>query len=147
VALAAEKLGIKATVVMPLTSPHNQVEAVKRTGASVVMHGNKYYEAREKANELASEGCGVYIQAYGHPHNIAGQGTIGMEIVNQHRGQPLDAIFCPVGGGDCLAGISAYVKSIAPEIQVIGVEAVGANTMEQSLRQGHRHIELSRRRP
>jgi len=141
VALAAEKLGIECTVVMPLTTPFNQVEAVRRTGAHVVMHGNKYYEAREKAWELSQAGEATYIQAFGHPYNIAGQGTIGMEIVNQHRGQPLDAIFCPVGGGDCLAGIAAYVKQIAPEIHVIGVESEGGNTMEQSLRGGHR-VEL-----
>jgi len=138
VALAAKELLIDATVVMPLTTSFNQVEAVRRTGAKVVMHGNRSEDARVKALEIA-EGSGlVYIQAHGHPHNIAGQGTIGMEIVNQHRGQELDAIFCPVGGGDTLAGVAAFVKKVAPEIQVIGVEPHGANTMEQSLRACHR---------
>jgi len=102
------------------------------------MHGNGFDDARAKAVQLAEEQGQMYIQAFGHPHNIAGQGTIALEVLNQHRGQELDAIFCPVGGGDTLAGIASYVKMVAPQIKVIGVEAEGANTMEQSLRAGHR---------
>jgi len=138
VALAAEELGVVATVVMPLTTHLNQVESVRRSGAEIVMHGNTSEDARVHAIHLAEELGKVYISAFGHPYNIAGQGTAAMEILNQHKDQQLDAIFCPVGGGDILAGVAAYIKNVAPEIMVIGVELEGANTMEQSLRSGQR---------
>jgi len=132
VALAAAKLGIEATIVMPKTTPEIKVLAVRRLGANIVLHGNTYDEASDHAHVLADESQATYVPPYDHPLVIAGQGTVGMEILRQHHGR-IDAIFVPVGGGGLIAGVGAYVKALEPSIKVIGVEADEAASMHAAL--------------
>ncbi len=139
VALAAAKLGIRALIVMPKTTPEIKVAAVRRLGGEIILHGNTYDEAAEQAHELAAVRDLTYVPPYDHPLIIAGQGTVAMEILRQHTG-PLHAIFCPVGGGGLIAGVAAYVKALAPEILVIGVEAAEAACMTRALEAGERVV-------
>lgn len=137
VALSAQKLGCRAVIVMPTTTPQIKVDAVQRRGAEVVLHGDSYSDAYLHALELEkSEGL-TFVHPYDDPDVIAGQGTIAMEILEQHP-EPIEAIFCCVGGGGLIAGIAAYVKAMRPEIKVIGVEAVDAEAMTESLKKGER---------
>jgi threonine dehydratase len=137
VALSAQKLGCRAVIVMPTTTPQIKVNAVKSRGGEVVLFGDSYSDAYLHALELEkSEGL-TFVHPYDDPDVIAGQGTIAMEILNEHP-EPIEAIFCCVGGGGLLAGIAAYVKELRPEIKVIGVEAVDADAMTQSLKTGKR---------
>lgn len=137
VALSAEKLGCRAVIVMPTTTPQIKVNAVKSRGGEVVLFGDSYSDAYLHALELEkSEGL-TFVHPYDDPEVIAGQGTIAMEILNEHP-EPIEAIFCCVGGGGLLAGIAAYVKALRPEIKVIGVEANDADAMTQSLKSGKR---------
>jgi threonine dehydratase len=136
-ALAAAKLGIKATIVMPKTTPHIKVDAVRSRGAKVVLHGDTYDEAAQHAMLLVEEKQLVYIHPYDDPDIIAGQGTVGMEILQQHTGQ-LDAIFVPVGGGGLCAGIAAYVKYLRPEIKVFAVEAEDSACLKAAMDAGKR---------
>ena len=122
VAISAQKLGIRATIVMGQNTPSIKVNAVRDRGAKVVLHGDNYDEASEQAKALCEAQSLVFIPPYDDVDVIAGQGTIGMEIVNQHS-QPLDAIFVPVGGGGLIAGVAAYVKYLHPSTKIIGVEA------------------------
>ena len=122
VALAAKKLGIKALIVMPKTTPEIKIASVRQLEAEIILHGNTYDDASEHAHGLAKARQLTYIPPYDHPLVIAGQGTVGMEIMRQHRGM-VDAIFVPVGGGGLIAGVGAYVKEISPETKIIGVEA------------------------
>eukprot|EP00898_Chlorokybus_atmophyticus_P008111 jgi/Chlat1/8300/Chrsp78S07715 len=142
VALAARELGCSAVIAMPITTPMIKVKAVERLGATVVLVGEAYDETQAYAKARALEDGRVFIPPFDDPDVIAGQGTVGMEILRQHPGD-LHAIFVPVGGGGLIAGIAAYVKEIRPEIKVIGVEPVEANAMAQSLALGHR-IRLAR---
>jgi len=137
VALAAQKLGCRAVIVMPTTTPHIKVDAVKRRGAEVVLVGDSYDEASHYAHKRAETEGLSYVHPFDDPDVIAGQGTIGMEILEQHP-EPIHAIFCCVGGGGLIAGIAAYVKSVRPEIKIIGVEAEDADAMTQSLKAGKR---------
>jgi threonine dehydratase len=137
VALAAQRLGCRATIVMPVTTPRIKVDAVAARGAKVVLHGDSYAEAHERALQLRRSRGLVFVHPYDDPEVIAGQGTIGMEIVRQHRG-PLDAVFVPVGGGGLISGIAAYVKQISPRTKIIGVEPVDADAMARSLKAGRR---------
>ena len=121
-ALAAKVLGVKATIVMPKTTPEIKVEGVRSRGGKVVLHGDSFPEALAYSLKLVDEKGYVYIHPYDDPHTIAGQGTVAMEILRQHPG-PLDAIFVPVGGGGLIAGIAAYVKYLRPEVRIIGVES------------------------
>ena len=145
VALGAQKLGAQATIVMPVTTPRIKVSAVAARGAKVVLHGDSYHEAALFAKTLARKHKLTYVHPYDDPLVIAGQGTIGMEILRQHQ-RPLDAIFVPVGGGGLIAGIASYVKALAPSIRVIGVEPVDSNAMAASLKAGRRvtlpHVNL-----
>lgn len=137
VALSAQKLGCRAVIVMPTTTPMIKINAVKSRGGEVVLFGDSYSDAYVHALALEkSEGL-TFVHPYDDPDVIAGQGTIGMEILNEHP-EPIEAIFCCVGGGGLLAGIAAYVKELRPEIKVIGVEAVDADAMTQSLKAGKR---------
>jgi len=122
VALAATALGVKATIVMPKTTPDIKVASVKARGAKVVLVGDTFDEAFEYSQTLVVEKGLVYIHPYDDPDVIAGQGTVAMEIFRQHTG-PLEAIFVPVGGGGLIAGVAAYVKYLRPEVKVIGVES------------------------
>ncbi len=132
VALAAQKLGTKATIVMPRTTPSIKIQAVRDRGARIVLHGDTYDEAYQHAQQLAADKGRVFIHPYDDPEVIAGQGTIGMEILRQHP-DPIQAIFIAVGGGGLIAGIAAYVKFLRPEIQIIGVEPGDAASMQQAL--------------
>jgi threonine dehydratase len=140
VALAAQTLGCGAVIVMPTTTPQIKINAVKSLGARVVLHGDSYTEAEEYAWKLAAHEQRTLVHPYDDPDVIAGQGTVGMEILRQHS-KPLHAIFVPVGGGGLIAGIAAYVKRLRPEIRIIGVEPVDADAMSRSLRAG-RDVEL-----
>ena len=137
VALAAQKLGCEATIVMPVTTPQIKVDAVRARGANVVLHGDSYDEASLHARELERRRRLTFVHPYDDPDVIAGQGTIGMEILRQYT-KPIHAIFAAVGGGGLIAGIAAYVKRLRPEIKVIGVEPEDADAMYRSLKSGRR---------
>jgi threonine dehydratase len=137
VALAAQRLRCRAVIVMPVTTPRIKVEAVAARGAQVVLHGDSYSDAYAKALELKKKRGLVFVHPYDDPEVIAGQGTIGMEILRQHPGR-LDAVFVPVGGGGLISGIAAYVKRVRPAVRVIGVEPVDADAMARSLKAGRR---------
>jgi threonine dehydratase len=145
VALAAQRLGVRATVVMPVTTPRIKVTAVTARGAHVELHGDSYHEAYLHARALARRQRSTFVHPYDDPLVIAGQGTIGMEILRQHA-QPIDAIFVPVGGGGLIAGVAAYVKRVSPRTRVIGVEPVDSAAMFQSLKANRRvtlpHVNL-----
>lgn len=132
VALSAKKMGISSLIVMPKTTPPIKVEAVKNLGAEIVLHGNNYNDACDFALDLAEQQGRTFIHPYDDPEVIAGQGTIAMEILDQHP-EPLHAIFVPVGGGGLIAGVAAYIKSLRPEIKVIGVESVDAACLKAAL--------------
>ena len=139
VALSAAKLGIRAIIVMPKTTPEIKVTAVRSRGAEVVLHGTTYDDASQHAQQLLEQQGLSYIHPYDDADVIAGQGTIGMEILQQHTGD-LDAIFVPVGGGGLIAGVAAYVKYLRPEIKVIGVEPDDAACLQAALKAGERVI-------
>jgi threonine dehydratase len=145
VALAAQRLGTRATIVMPVTTPRIKVGAVAARGAKVELHGDSYHEAFLHAKALARRHKLTFVHPYDDPLVIAGQGTIGVEILRQHA-HPIDAIFVPVGGGGLISGIAAYVKRVAPRTKVIGVQPVDSAAMRESLRQGRRvtlpHVNL-----
>jgi len=137
VALAADRLGIRAIIVMPKTTPEIKIAAVRRLGAEVVLAGNGYDDAQERAHTLEAEKGLTYIPPFDHPLVIAGQGTVGLEIVRQHP-EPLDAIFVPVGGGGLIAGIGVLIKELGLPTRVIGVEPDEAPSMTEALRTGER---------
>jgi len=137
VALSAQKLKCRAVIVMPTTTPQIKIDAVKSRGAEVVLFGDSYSDAYAHSLELEKKEGLTFVHPYDDPDVIAGQGTIAMEILNAHP-EPIDAIFCCVGGGGLLAGIAAYIKAIRPEIKVIGVEAKDAEAMTLSLKKGER---------
>jgi len=137
VALSAQKLGCRAVIVMPTTTPLIKINAVKSRGAEVVLFGDSYSDAYVHALELEKSENLTFVHPYDDPDVIAGQGTIAMEILEAHP-EPIEAIFCCVGGGGLLAGIAAYVKAVRPEIKIIGVEARDAEAMTESLQQGQR---------
>src|SRR5918912_3473464 len=137
VALAAQRLGCRALIVMPVTTPRIKVDAVQARGAEVRLHGDSYAEAYEEALRLKRERRLAFVHPYDDPEVIAAQGTIGMEILRQHPGQ-LDAIFVPVGGGGLISGIAAYVKRVRPGVRIVGVEPADADAMARSLKAGRR---------
>ena len=137
VALAAQKLGCRATIVMPVTTPQIKVDAVRDRGARVILHGDSYDEAYEHARGLERKRRLTFVHPYDDPEVIAGQGTIGMEILRQHA-DPIHAIFVAIGGGGLIAGIASYVKRLRPDIRIIGVEPVDADAMYRSLKAGRR---------
>ncbi|RKV70854.1 MAG: threonine ammonia-lyase, biosynthetic, partial [Neisseria sp.] len=137
VALSAQTLGCRATIVMPETTPQIKVDAVKERGGKVVLKGTSYNDAYDHAVRLVAESGLTYIPPFDDPDVIAGQGTIGMEIIRQHP-KPIDAIFVPIGGGGLAAGIAAFIKNVRPEIKVIGVETFDACAMKRSIEAGER---------
>lgn len=137
VALAATKLGTRAVIVMPVVTPQVKINAVKARGGEVILHGNAYDDAYAHARQLADEQGLTFIHPFDDPEVIAGQGTIGMEILRQCQ-QPIHAIFVAIGGGGLISGIAAYVKRVRPDIKIIGVEPVDADAMKQSLDRGER---------
>ncbi len=135
VALAAQRLGLRAVIVMPLTTPRIKVEAVRRLGGEIVLHGEAYDDAYSEARRLAARDGLTFIHPFDDPDVIAGQGTIAMEILGQHPGA-IDAIFVPIGGGGLAAGIATYVKALMPQTRVIGVEPRDAASMQAALTAG-----------
>ncbi|KAL4440476.1 hypothetical protein ABPG75_003477 [Micractinium tetrahymenae] len=138
VALAARTLGCSAVVCMPTNSPQIKIDAVRELGGTVELVGESFFEAQVHAQARAAAEGRVFVSAYDDPFTIAGQGTIGLEILRQVDMDDVDFIFVPIGGGGMIAGIAAVVKSLKPQIQVIGVEPTGANAMAQSLVRGER---------
>lgn len=139
VALSAKKLGIKALIVMPKTTPEIKVKSVKSRGAKTVLFGDSYDDAYAHAKELAEQKGMVFIHPYDDPDVIAGQGTVAMEILRQQTGD-LHAIFVPVGGGGLIAGVAAYVKFVRPDIKIIGVEPDDADCLNRALQANSRVI-------
>ena len=137
VSMGASKLGIEAVIVMPRTTPGIKVDAVRGWGAKAVLHGDSFDEAYAHAVELMEQRGLTFIHPFDDPDVIAGQGTIGMEILRQHP-EPPEAIFVPVGGGGLIAGVAAYVKYVRPEAKIIGVEPEEAPTLHAAMAAGKR---------
>src|SRR6185503_7997334 len=137
VALAAQKLGCRALIVMPVTTPRIKIEAVKSRGATVVLHGDSYSDAYARAMQLKRARRLTFVHPYDDPDVIAGQGTIGMEILRQHA-KAIDAIFVPVGGGGLISGIAASIETVDRKVETMGVGAVDAAAIGQSPRKGSR---------
>jgi threonine dehydratase len=137
VALSAAKLGCRAVIVMPTTTPQIKIQAVKNRGGEVVLAGDSYDDAYAHALELEKKEKLTFVHPFDDPDVIAGQGTIGMEILRQHP-KPIHAVFCCVGGGGLIAGVAAYIKRLRPETKIIGVEAMDADAMDRSLKAGKR---------
>jgi threonine dehydratase len=144
VALAAQRLGCRAVIVMPVTTPEVKIAAVRALGAQVQLHGDSYSDAYARAMVLQRKRRLTFVHPFDDPDVIAGQGTVGMEVLRQHHRQedgPLHAIFVAVGGGGLIAGVGAYVKAVRPEIKIIGVQTVDSDAMARSLAAGRR-VEL-----
>lgn len=139
VALASSRLGIKSVIVMPQTTPEIKVNSVRTLGGKVVLHGDAYDQAAAHAKMLMEKHGYTFVHPFDDPDVIAGQGTVGMEILRQHTG-PLEAVFVPVGGGGLIAGVAAYIKYLRPEIKVIGVEPVDSNCLQAAMKAGRRVI-------
>jgi len=137
VAFSAKRLGIRALIVMPRTTPEIKVDAVKALGAEVVLVGDRYAEAQQHAERLAAETGLIFIHPFDDPLVIAGQGTVAVELLRQAPAD-LAAVFVPVGGGGLIAGMGAYIKALRPDIHVVGVEPFDADAMACSLEAGAR---------
>jgi len=140
VALSAHRLGCKATIVMPTTTPQVKIDAVRHFGKrsiEILLHGNSYNDAYDHALQLGKERGLTFVHPFDDPDVIAGQGTIAMEILRQHQA-PIHAIFCAIGGGGLIAGVAAYVKQVRPEIKIIGVQTTDSDAMYRSLKAGKR---------
>jgi threonine dehydratase len=132
VALAAHRLGARAVIVMPITTPQVKIDAVKSLGGEVVLYGESYSDAYQRACELGQAQDLTFVHPFDDPDVIAGQGTIAMEILRQHQG-PLDAVFVAIGGGGLIAGVANYIKAVRPEIKVIGVQMNDSDAMARSV--------------
>ncbi|KIF81980.1 threonine dehydratase [Noviherbaspirillum autotrophicum] len=137
VALAASKLGCRAVIVMPTTTPPVKIEAVKARGGEVVLHGDSYTDAYNHALTLEKKEKLTFVHPFDDPDVIAGQGTIAMEILRQHPG-PIHAIFAAIGGGGLISGVAAFVKAVRPDIKVIGVQSTDSDAMARSIKAGRR---------
>lgn len=137
VALAASRMGVNAVIVMPTTTPEIKVNSVTSFGAEVILQGDTFDAASRFARELGEQRGLVFVHPYDDPDVIAGQGTIGMEILRQHVG-PLNAVFIPVGGGGLIAGVAAYLRYIRPEIKIIGVESEDSACLFEAMKAGER---------
>ncbi len=137
VALSAHRMGTRAVIVMPVTTPQVKVEAVKTLGGEVVLHGDSYSDAYQHAVTLEKEQGLTFVHPFDDPYVIAGQGTIAMEILRQHQG-PLDAVFVAIGGGGLISGVASYIKAVRPEVKVIGVQMNDSDAMLQSVKKGER---------
>jgi len=140
VAMSAHRLGCKATIVMPTTTPHVKIDAVRHFGkraVEIVLHGSSYNDAYDHALELGKQNNLTFVHPFDDPDVIAGQGTIAMEILRQHQA-PIHAIFCAIGGGGLISGVAAYVKQVRPDIKVIGVQTTDSDAMYRSLKAGKR---------
>ena len=135
VALAAQRRGVRAVIVMPVTTPSIKVNAVRSLGGEVVLHGDNYDDAYAHARELETEHGYVFIHPFDDPDVIAGQGTIGLEILQQ-ADEKIDAVFVPIGGGGLIAGIATIIKSMQPDVRIIGVEPEDSSAMRNSIEAG-----------
>ena len=135
VSLAADHLNLQSIIVMPKTTPEIKIDSVKRMNAEVILFGNTYDDAKEHALKLSAEKGMHYISPYDHPLVIAGQATVGVELLEQHPNTP-DIIFVPIGGGGLVAGIAAYIKEKNTDIKIIGVEPDEAPCMHQAFELG-----------
>ena len=142
VALSAQRLGCRAVIVMPVTTPQLKIDAVRSRGAEVVLAGESYSDAYAHAVGLQHRDGLCFVHPFDDPDVIAGQGTIGMEILRQHQAlhsdRPIHAIFVAIGGGGLISGVAAYVKAVRPEIRVIGVQTTDSDAMAQSIAAGRR---------
>ncbi|MGE0496798.1 MAG: threonine ammonia-lyase, biosynthetic [Ramlibacter sp.] len=132
VALSAHKMGVRAVIVMPVTTPQLKVDAVRGLGGEVVLHGDSYSDAYTHAVALEKKQGLTFVHPFDDPDVIAGQGTIAMEILRQHQG-PLDAVFVAIGGGGLISGVANYIKAVRPEIKVIGVQMTDSDAMARSV--------------
>ncbi|MFO6419872.1 threonine ammonia-lyase, biosynthetic [Hylemonella sp. W303a] len=137
VALGASKLGVRAVIVMPTTTPQVKIEAVRALGGEVVLQGDSYSDAYAHAMTLQKKNGLTFVHPFDDPDVIAGQGTVAMEMLRQHQG-PLDAVFVAIGGGGLIAGVAAYIKTVRPEVKVIGVQTQDSCAMTQSVKAGKR---------
>ena len=140
VALSAHKMGCKAIIAMPTTTPQVKIDAVKHFGqraVEIVLHGSSYTDTYTYALALGEEKGLTFVHPFDDPDVIAGQGTIGMEILRQHQA-PIHAVFCPIGGGGLISGVAAYVKQVRPDIKIIGVQSVDSDAMYRSLKENKR---------
>ncbi len=132
VALAARRMGCKAVIVMPVTTPQLKLAAVHALGGHIVLHGDSYSDAYAHALALQTKQKLTFVHPFDDPDVIAGQGTVAMEILRQHQG-PLDAVFVAIGGGGLISGVAAYIKALRPEVRVIGVQTVDSDAMHRSV--------------
>jgi len=137
VALSARKLGCRAVIVMPVTTPRLKIDAVAALGGEVLLHGDSFTDAYGHALQVQQAQGLTFVHPFDDPDVIAGQGTIAMEILRQHEG-PIDAIFVAIGGGGLISGVASYIKAVRPEIQVIGVQTRDSDAMVRSVRAGKR---------
>ncbi|MFZ2652722.1 MAG: threonine ammonia-lyase, biosynthetic [Burkholderiaceae bacterium] len=137
VALAAKRLGCRAVIVMPVTTPKVKIDAVRALGADVSLHGDSYSDAFVHAKEVEAQQDLNFVHPFDDADVIAGQGTIAMEILRQHQG-PIDAVFVAIGGGGLVSGVAAYIKAVRPEIKVIGVQMTDSDAMLRSVKAGKR---------
>lgn len=136
VAMAAQVLGVHATIVMPAVTPEIKVDAVRRRGATAILFGDNFDQAKKKALEIADKDGKLFVPPFDHPDIIAGQGTVGLELIRQMA--DFEAIFVPVGGGGLIAGIATVIKRLRPHVRLVGVEPFDANAMYRSLERGER---------
>jgi threonine dehydratase len=141
VALGASRLGAKAVIVMPITTPVLKIDAVKALGGEVVLFGDSYSDAHQHALKLEKKNGMTFVHPFDDPDVIAGQGTIAMEMLRQLQGfnlNTIDAVFVAIGGGGLIAGVANYIKAVRPEIKVIGVQMDDSSAMMQSVTAGKR---------
>jgi threonine dehydratase len=130
--MAAHRMGVRAVIVMPVTTPQLKVDAVKNLGGEVVLHGDSYSDAYGHAVELEKQEGLTFVHPFDDPDVIAGQGTVAMEILRQHQG-PLDAVFVAIGGGGLISGVASYIKAVRPDVKVIGVQMTDSDAMARSV--------------
>ncbi|MFM2036187.1 MAG: hypothetical protein RL459_1452 [Pseudomonadota bacterium] len=137
VAMSARRLEARAVIVMPTTTPQLKVDAVRALGGEVVLSGDSYSDAYQRAAELEQTEGMTFVHPFDDPYVIAGQGTVAMEILRQHQG-PLHAVFVAIGGGGLISGVANYIKAVRPEVKVIGVQMNDSDAMMQSVAHGAR---------
>ena len=137
VALSAQRLGCRAVIVMPVTTPAVKIEAVRGLGGEVVLFGDSYSDAHDHALTLQKTQGLTFVHPFDDPDVIAGQGTIAMELLQQYQ-EPIDAVFVAIGGGGLIAGVACYLKQVKPEVRVIGVQTIDSDAMDQSIKAGQR---------
>jgi threonine dehydratase len=137
VALSAARLGCRAVIAMPTTTPQVKIDAVRRLGGEVVLVGDSYSDTFAHAQQLQKEQKLTFVHPFDDPDVIAGQGTVGMEILRQHPGA-LDAVFVAIGGGGLISGVATYIKQLRPDVRIIGVQTEDSDAMVRSVRAGRR---------